>query len=325
MIAQCYSSPNNTNLFTPIYTRKSVTNKSHVNLSHPHIGFTPEASPNVNIFSSPLHTYLTNEDFDDQPQPIKQKFRNIYEIMEATRPFKALMADFGPEPIDEIEDNEGDIPLEDINLTPKAALNGPESEMWKSAMQTEMEALMRNGTWTLVPRPKNRNVISSKWVLTKKKDAHGVVTRYKARVVARGFSQIPGVDFNETFAPTLKMVPLRVMLAFSAGFNLELHHLDIETAFLHGDLNEEIFMEQPRFFEDSKFPKYVCKLHKSLYGLKQSPRMWHHKLHTFLMSINFRRLQAEPNLYIRKEGSDYVIIGVYVDDLPIASNSTTSM
>ena len=104
---------------------------------------------------------------------------------------------------------------------------------------------MRNGTWTLVPRPKNRNVISSKWVLTKKKDAHGVVTRYKARVVARGFSQIPGMDFKETFAPTLKMVPLRVMLAFSAGFNLKLHHLDIETAFLHGDSNEEIFMQQP--------------------------------------------------------------------------------
>ena len=112
-----YSSPNN-NLFTPIYTRKTVTNKSHVNLSHPHIGFTPEASPNVNIFPSLPDTYPTNEDFDDQPQPIKQKFRNIYEIMEVTRPFEALMADFGPEPIDEIEDNEGDIPLEDINLTP---------------------------------------------------------------------------------------------------------------------------------------------------------------------------------------------------------------
>ena len=85
-------------------------------------------------------------------------------------------------------------------------------------------------------------------------------------------------------------------------------------------------MQQSPSFEDSKFPKtYVCKVHKSLYGLKQFPRMWHHKLHTFLMSINFQRLQAEPNLYIRKEGSDYVIIGVYVDDLPIASNSTTSM
>ena len=123
LIAQRYSSPD-TNLFTPIYTRQSVTNNSHVNLSHPPIGFTPEASPNVNIFSSPLDTYPTNEDFDDQPQPIKQTFRNIYEIMEAIRPFEALMADFGPEPIDEIEDNEGDIPLEDINLTPKAALNG---------------------------------------------------------------------------------------------------------------------------------------------------------------------------------------------------------
>ena len=141
LIPQRYSSPNN-NLFTPIYTTKSVTNKSHVNLSHPHIGFTPEASPNVNIFPSLPDTYPTNEDFDDQPQPIKQKFRNIYEIMEATRPFEALMADLGPEPIDEFEDDDGDIPLEDINLTPKAALNGSKSEMWKSAMQTEMNALM---------------------------------------------------------------------------------------------------------------------------------------------------------------------------------------
>ena len=235
--------------FIPSNTNQSLTNTSQLTLSHPHIAFTLEASPNTNISSSPLDTYPTNEEFDDHPQPIKQKFRNIYKIMEATRPFEALMADLGPEPIDEFEDDNGDIPLEDINLTPKAALNGPESEMWKSAMQTEMDALMRNRTCTLVPRPKNGNVISSKWVLTTKKDAHGVVTRYKARVVARGFYQILVVDFKETFVPTLKMVPLRTTLAFSAGFNFELHHLDIKTAFLRGELNEEIFMQQPPFLK----------------------------------------------------------------------------
>ena len=115
------------------------------------------------------------------------------------------------------------------------------------------------------------------------------------------------------------------MFAISAGLNLELHHLDVETAFLHGDLDEEIYMEQPPFFVDSKNPHHVCKLKKSLYGLKQSPRMWHLKLHTYLESIGFKRLQAEPNLYIRKEGKIFILLGVYVDDLPIASNSITAM
>ena len=141
------------NLFTPIQfipinPNQSVTNSSQLTSTHPPIGFTPKVPTIINISSPPLDTYPTKEDFDDQTQPIKQTFCNIYEVMEATHPFEALMDDFGLERIDEIEDDEGDIPLEDINLTPKAVLNGPESEMWKSAMQMEMEALMPNGTWT---------------------------------------------------------------------------------------------------------------------------------------------------------------------------------
>ena len=162
-------------------------------------------------------------------------------------------------------------------------------------------------------------------MLTKKFDAHGVLLRLKARLVARGFSQVQGIDFNDTFAPMLKVVPLRLIFAISVGLNLELHHLDIETTFLHGDLNEYIYMEQPPYFIDPKHPYDVCKLKKSLYGLKQSPRMWHLKLHTYLESIGFTRLQAEPNLYIRKEGNVFVILGVYVHNLPIASNSISAM
>ena len=133
LIAQRYSLPD-TNLFTPIHNRQSVTNSSQVALSHPHIGFTPKLLTSINISSSPVDTYPTTEDFDDRSQPINPKSRNIYEIMEARHPFEALMADLGLEPIHEFEEDDGDILLEYIKLTPKEVRNGPESEMWKSAM-----------------------------------------------------------------------------------------------------------------------------------------------------------------------------------------------
>ena len=113
----------------------------------------------------------------------------------------------------------------------------------------------------------------TKWILTKKFDAQRVLIRHKARLVARGFSQIQGLDFTDTFAPTLKAVPRRFRFSISVGLNLELHHLDVETTFLRDDLDEEIYMKQPSFFVDPKCPHYVCKLKKSLYGLKKPPRM----------------------------------------------------
>ena len=107
----------------------------------------------------------------------------------------------------------------------------------------------------------------------------------------------------------------------TAYLNLEIHHVDIETTFLHGDLEETIYMEQPKMMENDKYPDYVCKLHKALYELKQSPRQWYAKLHKFLLNANFTRLYSEPNLYVRKTNSEFIILGVYVDDLPIAGTS----
>ena len=248
--------------------------------------------------------------------PRKEKHRSLREIYEVTKPLEALFVDLHEYNLDNFEEYQ----MDNLHPTVEEALASKDAAEWKEAMHKEIDALKKNDTWVLIPPPKGKNIISCKWVLTKKCDANGHVTRLKARLVARGFRQVYGVDYNETFAPTLKMVPLRLLLSITAGLNLELHHLDVETAFLHGDLNEEIYMKQPPFFEDSKYPKYVCKLRKSLYGLKQSPRMWHIKLHTYLETIGFKRLQAEPNLYIRKEGKFFVILGVYVDDLPIASN-----
>ena len=175
--------------------------------------------------------------------------------------------------------------------------------------------------WTLVPRPPNSNIVSCKWLFTKKCDAHGTPIRFKARLVARGFSQIPGIDYHETFSPTLRITSFRLLLAMTAYLNLEVHHVDIETTFLHGDLEETIYMEQPKMMENDKYPDYVCKLNKPLYGLKQSPRQWYAKLHKFLLNANFTRLYSEPNLYVRKTNSEFIILGVYVDDLPIAGTS----
>ena len=318
-----------------INNEERLSTPTHVLSSSSSLEFSPKDGDNFDdpggtnkevSYDNFSHSNLKNEEYFQTLIPrkprSKRKFKNINELMEITEPIEMLSVDVHNNDMDEDFMDDHD---QVFDLTPKKALHGPDATQWEAAMQAEMDALCRNKTWTLVPRPKDRNVISCKWVLTKKTDAHGIVVRFKARVVARGFSQIPGIDFKDTFAPTLKMVPLRLMFSISASLNLELHHLDIETAFLHGDLEEEIYMEQPSHFVDPQFPNYVCKLHKSLYGLKQSPRMWHFKLHTYLVSIGFNRLQAEPNIYIRKDGAIYVIIGVYVDDLPIASNSIASI
>ena len=199
-----------------------------------------------------------------------------------------------------MKDEGGDLaPI--INL--KQALRSTEKESWIDVIQTEAAAHTKNKTWTLVPRPPNSNIVGCKWLFTKKCDAHGT------RLVALGFSQIPGIDYHETFSPTLRIISHRLLLAISTYLNLEVHHVDIETTFLHGDLEETIYMEQPKMMENDKYPDYVCKLHKPLYGLKQSPRQWYAKLHKFLLNANFTRLYSEPNLYVRNTKSEFIIYG----------------
>jgi hypothetical protein len=195
---------------------------------------------NNNFITNNSEDEVTDVEDYHQGSPIENpKFRNLKDILEETEPLEALVADLSPEidftNFDDMGDNY-------LSLSVEEEINGPDGENWKEAMQLEINALLKNGTWDLITPPSDRNIITNKWVLTKKFDAHGVL-RLKARLVARGFSQVQGIDFNDTFAPTLKIVPLRLIFAISVGLNLELHHLDIEMAFLHGDLNEEIYME----------------------------------------------------------------------------------
>ncbi|CAL9013250.1 unnamed protein product, partial [Prunus brigantina] len=146
------------------------------------------------------------------------------------------------------------------------------SAEWRKAMQEEIDALQSQGTWSLEPNPGTKNIVGSKWLYKIKKNSDGSIARYKARLVAQGFSQQPGLDFGETFSPVVRHTTVRLVLSLAAMNHWSLRQLDVKNAFLHGDLEEEVFMRQPQGYEDPAHPEYVCKLKKSLYGLKQAPR-----------------------------------------------------
>ena len=138
-------------------------------------------------------------------------------------------------------------------------------------MKDEMHSLTKNKTWDLVEKPTDRKIITCKWVLRIEYDPQGQTIRFKARLVARGFTQVPGIDFTDTFSPTLRITSFRLLVAIAAAQKLELHHLDVQTTFLHVDLEEEVYMAQPPYFQNTQIPTHVCKLRKSIYGLRQSP------------------------------------------------------
>ncbi|RDX70843.1 hypothetical protein CR513_49870, partial [Mucuna pruriens] len=151
------------------------------------------------------------------------------------------------------------------------ALRSSDVSLWMTAMQEEIEALHRNKTWNLVELPKGRKAIGCKWVYKIKRDGNDQVERYRARLVLKGYAQKEGIDFNEIFSPVVRMTTIRIVLAMCAVFDLHLEQLDVKTAFLHGELEEEIYMLQPEGFKTQE--NLVCRLTKSLYGLKQAPRL----------------------------------------------------
>ena len=197
--------------------------------------------------------------------------------------------------------------------TYKQAIKDPHHEEWSSAMQSEYNSLLKHGTWDLVDRPTDRKIIKNKWVYKIKRNTNGEIVKYKARLVAKGFTQVQGVDYGETFSPVARLSSVRIMLAFAVQLNVQLDHLDVETAFLNGDLDEEIYMEQPEGFQiDGK--NKVCRLKKSLYGLKQAPRQWNLKVSEALNKLSLTQAQNEHCLYYRREGNDLLVVAVFVDD-----------
>ena len=202
-------------------------------------------------------------------------------------------------------------------LTFKEAHTNP---LWQKAMQEEMTSIHRNNTWTLVSLPSHKRAITCKWVFKIKTTNNGTPPRYKARLVARGFEQTHGIDCFDTFAPVVRWETIRILLAIATHLNWPIHQLDVLTAFLNGILAEEVYMHQPPGFIQKGAEHLVCRLHKSLYGLRQSPRAWYAKLHTALLAWKLLQSHADPNLYFVHIHNHTIALLVYVDDILITGS-----
>ncbi|KAJ9545264.1 hypothetical protein OSB04_024971 [Centaurea solstitialis] len=192
---------------------------------------------------------------------------------------------------------------------------------WVSAMQEELAEFIRNNVWLLVPRPRKRTIIGSKWIFRNKLDEIGTIIRNKARLVAQGYRQEEGNDYDETFAPVARLEAIRLFLAFAAHMNFKVYQMDIKNAFLNGKLNEEVYVAQPPGFVDPKFPDHVYKLNKALYGLKQAPRAWYDTLSTFLLSKGFVRGKIDSTLFLKKYPKHILLVQIYVDDIIFGSTN----
>ena len=205
--------------------------------------------------------------------------------------------------------------------TVKEAIASKDKEKWKVAMEKEMESIQKNEVWDLVKLPEGRKAVGSKWVFKQKLDGDGVVERYKARIVAQGYCQKYGVDYDETFCPVVRFESVRTVIALAVQYGLKLHQMDVSAAFLNGDLKEDVYMTQPESFVIKGKEHLVCKLKRSLYGLKQSPRCWNSVLDSRLKLMGFKQANSDTCIYTAFAEGEMFIIAVYVDDIILAGKS----
>jgi hypothetical protein len=198
------------------------------------------------------------------------------------------------------------------------------SEKWKEAMALEIKSIEKNGTWELTTLPVGAKTVGVKWIFKTKLNEKGEVDKYKARLVAKGYAQQFGIDYNEVFAPVARWDTIRIILALATCKGWIVYQLDVKSAFLHGELNEVVFIEQPQGFEVKGEETKVYKLKKALYGLKQAPRAWYSKLESFFIKEGFQRCSSEHTLFTKaEEGGKFLVVSVYVDDLIYSGNDET--
>ncbi|KAJ9552804.1 hypothetical protein OSB04_016849 [Centaurea solstitialis] len=190
---------------------------------------------------------------------------------------------------------------------------------WVLAMQEELVEFERNLVWTLVHKPSRKTIIGLKWVFRNKLDEHGIVIRNKARLVAQGYRQEEGIDYDETFAPVARLEAIRRFLAYAAHMKFQVFQMDVKSAFLNGKLTEEVYVAQPPGFTDPKHPNHVYKLNKALYGLKQAPRAWYETLSTYLIKEGFTRGKIDSTLFVKTYKDHVFLAQIYVDDIIFGS------
>ncbi|KAJ0868674.1 putative RNA-directed DNA polymerase [Helianthus annuus] len=204
---------------------------------------------------------------------------------------------------------------------PRNFQEASKDQEWVKAMKIEMNSIERNKTWFLTDLPVGSKAIGLKWVFKVKRNADGSLNKYKARLVAKGYVQQYGTDYDEVFAPVTRIETVRLLIAIAASEGWEVHHLDVKSAFLHGDLKETVYVNQPDGFEKKNQEQKVYKLKKALYGLKQAPRAWNAKLDETLKQLKFTRCLQDQAVYTRATSNNRLIIGVYVDDLIVTGTT----
>jgi histone deacetylase 1/2 len=269
----------------------------------------PNNSPTTSV-SQPSHAPIVIE------PPIKNKSKLI--VTDHPMQTRAKCGIFKPKQLNLATKYPLPNPIE-----PTCVSQAMKSTKWQQAMTDEFMALMRNGTWTLVPPSPHYNVIGNKWVFRLKRNPDGSISRYKARLVAKGFHQRPGIDYKDTFSPVIKPQTIKIVLCIALSKGWSLTQMDVNNAFLHGTISEDVYMTQPAGFIHSSFPDYVCKLKKALYGLKQAPRAWFNALKTFLLQFGFVNAKSYTSLFIYNSGSTTAYFLVYVDDLLLCGNKSS--
>ncbi|KAF5811547.1 putative RNA-directed DNA polymerase [Helianthus annuus] len=210
------------------------------------------------------------------------------------------------------------------SFEPRSYKEAVQDPNWINAMNDELHALHRNDTWEIVDKPKNRSTVGCKWIYKIKYKSNGEIERYKARLVAKGFSQKEGVDYEETFSPVVKLVTVRCVLPLAVQNGWKLFQLDVNNAFLYGELHEEVYMSLPEGYQSCDVSK-VCRLKKSLYGLKQAPRMWNEKLVSVLIDCGFVQSKCDMSMFIKNVNDVFIVLLVYVDDIVVTGNSVAEI
>ncbi|GJT89234.1 zinc finger, CCHC-type containing protein [Tanacetum coccineum] len=270
----------------------------------------PITDPDLQI-TPPAYTYNPNS--EEEEEATISSLRNSEDQFDDTpvRGFKDLT---------EIYQNAREVETETLLFTEEEPRNYKEAstdKKWIEAMEIELDSINKNNTWTLTTLPTNQKAIGLKWVFKTKRDAKGKIIKYKARLVAKGYVQEQGIDFDEVFAPVARIETVRLILALAAYHGWQVHHLDVKSAFLHGDLKEEVYVTQPEGFIQRGNLGKVYKLTKALYGLRQAPRAWNVKLDQTLKSLDFKKCNLEQAVYTKRSKTSTLIVGVYVDDLII--------
>ena len=255
----------------------------------------------------PENIAIENVEEPPQPAPLRRSQRE-------RRP--AITNDY----VVYLQESDFDIGIRKDPISFSQAMESDDSSKLMEAMNEKLKSMAHNSVWDLIELPNSCKPVGCKWVFKTKRDAKGNIERFKARLVAKGFTQKEGIDYKDTFSPVSKKDLLRIIMELVAHFDLELHQMDVKTAFLNGNLDEDIYMEQPEGFAKKGNEHLVCKLKKSIYGLKQASRQWYIKFNNAITSFRFKENIVDQCIYLKVSGSKFIFLILYVDDILLGSS-----